>query len=146
MGQPNCRGLADAARERIAHGARGLERATVAGEAVVRDQTLQPDVSQVDVLGRFRCEVPDLVRMVQADTVRMQRVVMDDVDVAIVEDRGHEAVPHRARAGGDPPETQHLRQIVLEVAPGIAALDPVAVAREVPVAPGNRQIASRRCA
>jgi hypothetical protein len=58
---------------------------------------------------------------------------MDDVDVAVVARARDESVPGRARAGRRPVEAQDLRQVVLEVAPGVAALAAIAIAGEVPV-------------
>src|SRR5207247_1871548 len=65
----------------------------------------------------------------------MARRMMDDVDVAVVARGGSEAVPEAAAAGRRPAERQHLRQVVLEVPPSVAAARVVAVAGELPVAP-----------
>ena len=127
---PRIAGLAHARGERVAHGARGVARAHVAGEAVVRDQALEPGVAEVDVLARLGREVPHLVRVIQADPLGVLRIVMDDVDVAVVQGGRHEGVPHGTRARRDPAESQHLWQVVLEVPPGVAALAVVAIARE----------------
>jgi len=61
--------------------------------------------------------------------------VVDDVDVAVVARRRHEPVQEEAVPGRRVRERQHLRQVVFEVPPPVAAADVIAVAGELPVAP-----------
>src|SRR5205085_11361082 len=94
-----------------------------------------PGVAEVDALARLEGEVERLVRVVHPDPAGVLGRVVDHVDVAVMARGREQAVVEGAAAGREPREREHLGQVVLEVAPAVAAADAIAVAWELPVAP-----------
>ena len=81
-------------------------------------------------------EVQRILRVIHADPVRALPLIVDAVDIHEVACRGHHAfVSTRGSPVAAYAERQHLRHVVLEIAPRIAALGGVVVAGEVPIAP-----------
>src|SRR5262249_47663787 len=124
--------------EHVRDAARRVERAHLARQPVVRQEALEPGVPKVELVRRLEGEVLYLVRMVDAHPILVVGREVQDVDVAVVTGRRDERVPGRARARRRPIEAEHLRAVVLEVAPRVAPLAAIAIAREVPVAEVER--------